>query len=223
MDKFSRGRLLAMPANRIHLVRHGEVHNPEGVLYGRIPHFHLSERGHQMAKATADELKAKQTPVRALYSSPLLRTRESAQPIQAAFNIEPKADSRFIEPTNVFEGRRLGFRHVVLRPHLYFHLRNPLRPSWGEPFEAIADRMIEGIIEVASQTPDGDVVIVSHQLPIWMVHRRLAGLRLPHDPKKRRCALSSITTLQLTKDGKLTEVDYRDPAASIESIDRGAI
>jgi broad specificity phosphatase PhoE len=212
-----------MPANRIHLVRHGEVHNPEGVLYGRIAHFHLSERGHLMAQTAADELKAQRRPVAAIYCSPLLRTRESAEPIQAAFNLEAKTDSRLIEPTNVFEGRRLGIKHIIVRPHLYFHLRNPQRPSWGEAFEAIADRMIEAITEIAKQTPDGDVVLVSHQLPIWMVHRRLAGLRLPHNPKQRRCALSSITTLEFDKSGKLTEVEYRDPAAGIKSIDRGAV
>lgn len=212
-----------MPANRIHLVRHGEVHNPEGVLYGRIAHFHLSERGHQMAQAAADELKNQRRNVTAIYTSPLLRTRESAEPIQAAFKLDSVSDSRLIEPTNIFEGRRLGVKHVIVRPHLFFHLRNPLRPSWGEPFEAIADRMIEAITELGQKTKDGDLVIVSHQLPIWMVHRRLAGLRLPHDPKKRRCSLSSITSLEFDKHGQLIEVDYREPAASLKSIDRGAV
>lgn len=212
-----------MPAERIHLVRHGEVHNPEGVLYGRIPHFHLSERGHKMAEAAAKELQSDQRKVTALYSSPLLRTRESAEPIKEAFKLEPITDARFIEPTNVFEGRRLGFKHIVIRPHLYYHLRNPLRPSWGEPFEAIANRMLEGIEDVWKNTEFGDAVIVSHQLPIWMVHRRLAGLTLAHDPKKRRCALSSITTIEKNKAGEFVEIDYRNPAGNIKAIDLGAV
>lgn len=212
-----------MPAERIHLVRHGEVHNPDGILYGRIPHFHLSERGHQMAQAAASDLKSQRRKVTSVYTSPLLRTRESAEAMKTTFGLEPIADARLIEPTNVFEGRKMGFKHISIRPHLYFHLRNPLQPSWGEPFEAIADRMLEAITEIWQNTPDGDAVVVSHQLPIWMVHRRLAGESLPHNPKKRRCALSSITTLERGKDGKFVEVDYRDPAASIESIDLGAI
>ena len=212
-----------MPAERIHLVRHGEVHNPEGVLYGRIPHFHLSERGHKMAEAAAKELQSDHRKVTALYSSPLLRTRESAEPIKEAFKLEPITDARFIEPTNVFEGRRLGFKHIVIRPHLYYHLRNPLRPSWGEPFEAIANRMLEGIEDVWKNTEFGDAVIVSHQLPIWMVHRRLAGLTLAHDPKKRRCALSSITTIEKNKAGEFVEIDYRNPAGNIKAIDLGAV
>lgn len=212
-----------MPAKRIHLVRHGEVHNPDGILYGRIPHFHLSERGHQMAQAAADDLKSQRRSITALHTSPLLRTRESSEPIQKLFGLEPNIDARLIEPTNVFEGRKLSLKHIVIRPHLYFHLRNPSTPSWGEPFEAIADRMLEAIEEIWQNTPDGDAVIVSHQLPIWMVHRRLAGLPLPHNPKQRRCALSSITTLERGKDGKFYEVDYRNPAASIKSIDLGAV
>ena len=67
-----------MPASRIHLVRHGEVHNPEGILYGRLPHFRLSERGHEMAALAAKELKARGVKVGALDASPLLRTREAA-------------------------------------------------------------------------------------------------------------------------------------------------
>lgn len=212
-----------MPAQRIHLVRHGEVHNPEGVLYGRIPHFHLSERGHLMAQAAADELKSQKRMLTALHVSPLLRTRESAEAFQNTFGLEPNIDARLIEPTNVFEGRKMSFNHIVIRPHLYFHLRNPLTPSWGEPFEAIADRMIEAMNEIWQKTIDGDAVIVSHQLPIWMVHRRTANLPLPHNPKNRRCALSSITSFERDKSGKFAEIDYRDPAAKFKSIDLGAI
>ena len=212
-----------MPAQRIHLVRHGEVHNPEGVLYGRIPHFRLSDRGHIMAQAAADDIKSQKRRITALHASPLLRTRESAEAFQKAFGLEPNIDARLIEPTNVFEGRRLSFNHIVLRPHLYFHLRNPRTPSWGEPYEAIADRMLEAIAEIWQNTKDGDAVVVSHQLPIWMVHQRLAGQSLPHNPKKRRCALSSITSLERDKSGKFFEVEYRDPASHIKSIDLGAI
>ena len=211
-----------MPATRIHLIRHGEVHNPSGVLYGRLPHFRLSERGHQMAKRAADELKASGVKIGALYTSPLLRTQESASHIETLFGIDAKTDERLIEPYNIFEGRKLSARTVAIRPHLVYHLRNPYSPSWGESYVAIVARMVEAMTELAAKTEGGDLVIVTHQLPIWITHRHLAGLRLAHNPSKRRCALSSITTFEVTEDG-LVETDYKDPAASLVSVDKGAV
>lgn len=211
-----------MPATRIHLIRHGEVHNPSGVLYGRLPHFRLSERGHQMAKRAADELKASGVKIGALYTSPLLRTQESASHIETLFGIDAKTDERLIEPYNIFEGRKLSARTVAIRPHLVYHLRNPYSPSWGESYVAIVARMVEAMTELAAKTEGGDLVIVTHQLPIWITHRHLAGLRLAHNPSKRRCALSSITTFEVTEVG-LVETDYKDPAASLVSVDKGAV
>ena len=103
-----------MPANRIHLIRHGEVHNPGGVLYGRLPHFHLTEAGHEMARMAAEELKNRNAKLTALYCSPLLRTRESAERIQDVFGLDPLTDQRLIEPHNIFEGRKLSDRKSVV-------------------------------------------------------------------------------------------------------------
>ncbi len=211
-----------MPAERIHLIRHGEVHNPDGVLYGRLPHFALSAKGHDMAALAAAALKAERRPISALYASPLLRTRESAEHVQEAFGLQLNTDERLIEPHNIFEGRRLSAGHILVRPHLYFHLRNPLQPSWGEPYVQIAGRMMAAITDAWQKAPDGDVVLVSHQLPIVMVQRALAGEQLAHNPKKRRCALSSITTLERQGD-RFVEVDYRDPAAGLGARDLGAV
>jgi broad specificity phosphatase PhoE len=211
-----------MPADRIHLIRHGEVHNPGGVLYGRLPEFRLSERGHQMAELAAKDLVAQERKVGAIYSSPLLRTRESAGHVQQAFSLTPTPDERLIEPFNIFEGRKLTAGHILIRPHLYFHLRKPSQPSWGEPFESIAARMLEAMEDAWQNTQVGDAVLVSHQLPIVTVHRKLAGLKLSHNPKQRRCALSSITSFERQGDG-FVEVDYRDPAAKLGAIDRGAV
>ena len=212
-----------MPADRIHLIRHGEVHNPGGVIYGRLPHFHLSEAGHEMAKAAAEDLKSRRVKLEAIFASPLLRTRESAEHVQDLFGIEPITDERLIEPYNIFEGRKVSAKTIALRPHLVYHLRNPMTPSWGEPFLAIVKRMMEAINDVAARVPDGEIALVTHQLPIWMVHRHLAGERLMHDPRKRRCALSSITTIERDNRGSWTEIEYRDPGAKIRATDRGAV
>ena len=213
-----------MVADRIHLVRHGEVHNPEGVLYGRLPNFGLSQLGHKMAAEAASELQKSGRKITALYCSPLQRTRESASPIAKAFGLTAIIDERFIEPHNIFEGKVIRGARILLKPHLWFHLRNPSQPSWGEPYEEIVARMREGILEAAEQVNGGDLVIVSHQLPIWMVHSLAEGVKYPHNPTQRRCALSSITSFEI-KDGNLVEVDYRDPSEALRESakDVGAV
>ena len=216
-----------MPANRVHLVRHGEVFNPGGVLYGRLDGFGLSERGELMAEDAAEALASDGREITRLVASPLLRTQQSAEPIAKQFGLVTGIDERLIEPFNIFEGRKLSAGHVVVRPHLYFHLRNPLRPSWGEPYQHILARMLDAMAELAGQVPSGDVVIVTHQLPIWMVHLGVAGQPLMHNPRKRRCALSSITSFELSGDGSKssdwTEVGYRSPASSRAAKDQGAV
>jgi len=211
-----------MPATHIHLVRHGEVHNPGGVLYGRLPHFHLSETGKVMAESAAKALaEAGVKPVK-LVVSPLLRTQQSAEPIAKTFRLKPDLDERVIEPYNMFEGRKVSAKTVLLRPHLVFHLRNPLQPSWGESYVAVVERMMSAMRDAAESVKDGHVVFVTHQLPIWMVHRHLSGARLAHNPSKRRCALSSITSFEYV-DGKFYEVGYQDPAAGLARVDKGAV
>jgi broad specificity phosphatase PhoE len=217
-------------ASQIHLVRHGEVFNPERVLYGRLPGFGLSDLGVQMARAAAAELVDRGRPVVRVVSSPLQRTLESAEPISAAFDVPIEIDERVIEPTNRFEGRRMRGPGGALRDaHSWPVLVNPLRPSWGEAFTSISDRMHAAIDDAYRSVGDGDtdggdVVIVSHQLPIWMVHRSLARLPFAHDPRRRRCDLSSITTLAWNGRG-FAEVAYSSPAAPLQSgaTDVGAV
>ena len=211
-----------MPADLIHLGRHGEVCNPDHVLYGRIPGFGLSELGKLMAKESADSKIGH--PITRLYASPLQRTQESAAPWSANFGLDIITDERLIEPWNLFEGTA-GFGAKALRnPRLWPKLRNPFKPSWGEPYASIAARMLDVIETAWNATESGEVVLVSHQLPIWMAHRELAGERLFHDPRKRRCSLSSITSF--ARDGdSFVEVDYQDPAAALQAsaIDLGAV
>ncbi len=211
-----------MPANRVHLVRHGEVYNPSGVLYEQLPNFHLSDRGKLMALASAQELKSQKAPIKALFSSPLVRAQESAEPFESLFKLELQTDQRLIEPTNAFRGRKMGAKNLALKPHLWWHFRNPARPSWGEPYVSIIARMNEAMIAAAESVSGGDVVLVTHQLPIWITHLSLQGEKLAHDPRKRRCSLSSITTFEYL-DGNFVEVNYLEPTKDIKAIDSGAV
>lgn len=213
-----------MPSSRIHLVRHGEVFNPEGVLYERIDGFGLSDLGHQMARAAAERLSAEGVKISKLISSPLQRTRESARPIEELFGVSADLDDRVIEPWNLFRGLRVGPRALLKRPSIILNLHNPSRPSWGEPFADIASRMQDAALDHWSAAESGDVVVVSHQLPIWMLYRSAQGLKLPHDPRQRRCSLSSITSFEVI-DGKLREVSYREPGIEFakSAKDGGAV
>lgn len=218
-------RLEPVPADQIHLVRHGEVFNPQRVLYGRLDGFGLSDLGRDMAQAAADDLAAREREVAVLIASPLQRTRQSAEPIAAAFGLEPAIDGRVIEPENRFEGMKMHGRESALRDvRNWPFLVNPWEPSWGEPFRDIAARMLHAMDDAWRSADGGDVVIVSHQLPIWMVHRRVTGRSLSHDPRRRRCALSSITTFERRGD-RFAEVGYRDPAGGLaaQATDVGAV
>jgi len=206
-------------------VRHGEVHTPRRVLYGRLPGFGLSVDGRRMARQAAEHVHGLERPVSALVVSPLQRTRESAEPFVALFGIEPVIDERVIEPTNVFEGRRM--RRALANPLNWRHLRDPEVPSWGEPYAQIVARMTAAMTDAAERVPSGDVVVVSHQLPIWVTHLALAHLPTRHDPRKRRCALSSVTSFE-RRDGadgspEWVEVAYATPATTAGAVDVGAV
>lgn len=209
-----------MPADLIHLVRHGEVHNPDRVLYGRIPGYHLSELGHRMAEVAAASLDGH--PVQAVFASPLQRTQESAAPWATRFGRDVVTDDRLIEPHNWFEGKRM--REAIRRPSSWPRLAWPFRPSWGEPFSSVRERMFGAVTDAWGSVDEGEVVLVTHQMPIVTVSRAVRGLPLFHDPRRRRCSLSSITTLAREGD-RFVEVDYQEPAADLltAAIDLGAV
>lgn len=208
----------------VHVVRHGLVDNPDGILYGRLPGFHLSEVGHAMAERTANHLCAL-TDGRVVYlaASPLERAAETAEPLARELGLPVATDDRLIEPTNVFEGTAFAVGDGVLRrPANWRKVRDPFTPSWGEPYLSIARRMLAATYDavaaagVAARAAGArrDAVLVSHQLPIWTLRRFVEGRRLWHNPAKRQCALASVTSLTFV-DGVLTAVDYIEPAADL--------
>lgn len=202
-----------MSTTTVHLVRHGEVHNPGKILYGLLPGFRLSERGQAMARRVADHLA--RADVTAVVSSPLLRARQTAAPIAAEHGLDVEADQRLIESGNHFEGMRVGHGEGRLtNPRHWPYFVNPLRPSWGEPYRSQEARMIAAVHAARERAEGHEAVIVSHQLPIWVT--RLSAERRPlvHDPRRRQCGLCSVTSLRF--DGaSLTGVDYAEPAADL--------
>lgn len=204
----------------VHLVRHGEVHNPEKVLYGRLPGYGLSDRGREQALRAAAHLGGHD--VTALFVSPMQRAQETAVPIAEALDLTPVTDERLIEAGNAFEGLTVGVGDGALRrPEYWPLLRNPFRPSWGEPYLEIAHRML-GVVHRARTAAAGhEAVCVSHQLPIWTLRRFLAGERLWHDPRRRQCSLGSVTSF-LFDDESLADIAYAEPGGVTDPTATGA-
>lgn len=197
---------------RIHLVRHGEVHNPDGILYGRLPGFRLSDKGRGQAQAVADALAGRD--IAAVIASPLQRAQETAAPIAAAHGLPVDVDENLIESTNFFEGKRVSPGDGAWRdPKVWWQLRNFFTPSWGEPYAQIAGRMATAVDKARARGAGREVVCVSHQLPVYTTRLHLTGQKLWHNPRSRECAVASVTSLIYDGD-RFVGVDYSTPADS---------
>ena len=202
------------PRTVVHLLRHGEVHNPDGVLYGRLDGYHLSELGREMAQAAARHLEDHD--VTHVVASSLTRAQETATPIATSHGLAITTDDRVIEAGNSFEGERVaGMRaSAFAHPRYWGRLTNPFKPSWGEPYAEIATRMVEAIADAREHARGHEAVLVSHQLPIWTARSQLAGRRLWHDPRRRECRLASLTSLTYVGD-ELEAIAYCEPAEAL--------
>jgi broad specificity phosphatase PhoE len=204
----------------VHLLRHGEVHNPDGVLYGRLPGFVLSESGTRQALTVAEYLAGRD--IVHVVASPLQRAQQTAGPIAESHQLELATDERLIESENVFEGQRVSVGDGALRsPQHWRHLRNPFLPSWGEPYLRIAHRMLGAVTRARAAADGHEAVCVSHQLPIWTVRRFLEGKRMWHDPRRRECSLASLTTLEFD-DERLVRISYAEPCGASQPKVTGA-
>jgi broad specificity phosphatase PhoE len=192
----------------VHLLRHGEVYNPEHVLYGRLPNFHLSDNGRMMADSAADFFGERD--VAALFASPLERAQETAQPTAERKSLAIQADRGLIESANVLEGKTISLARLGLNPLNWRYLWNPVTPSWGEPYKQVAARMWQ-VVERARDAARGhEAVCVSHQLPIWITRLAAENRRLWHNPNTRECALGSVTSFTFDGDA-LAGVSYMVP------------
>ncbi|GDX31591.1 phosphoglycerate mutase [Actinomycetes bacterium] len=197
----------------VHLLRHGEVYNPEGVLYGRLPGYFLSDLGQEMAIRAAAALA--DNDVAAVISSPMERAQQTAQPIAEGHGLTIQTDPLLIEADNIFEGQRVSVGDGVLKqPKTWRHLWNPFLPSWGEPYHEVATRMTTAVHAARDLVRGHEVVLVSHQLPIWVARLSVEGQRLWHDPRSRQCSLASLTSLTYDADN-LVAITYTEPSRDL--------
>lgn len=205
----------------VHLVRHGEVFNPEKILYGRIPGYKLSERGHAMAELVAQYFADRN--IALLVSSPLERAIQTADPIGRSLNLPINQDENLLEATNIFEGKRVSVGDGVLRkPAAWRHLWNPFKPSWGEPYVQIFARMQTAVAAARLSAAGTEAVLVSHQLPIWIARLGYEKRRFVHNPTHRECNLASVTTLKF-QDDQFIGLDYVEPAAVLYKESSGGV
>lgn len=212
-----------MPSSTVHLLRHGEVYNPTGVLYGRLPDYHLSARGRDMANSVASHFAARALDgarIVLLAASPLTRAQETAEPTAKVLNLVIRTEPRIIEAENHFEGLKVTPREL-LKPKHWRYLVNPLQPSWGEPYEAQAARVLAAARDAARRAVEiggdgAEAILVAHQLPIWAARLKAEGRPLAHDPRKRECTLASLTSLTIDDStGTVISVRYTEPAARL--------
>jgi broad specificity phosphatase PhoE len=200
----------------VHVIRHGEVENPDGILYGRQSDWHLSVRGREMAEAVTRWTHGRD--IAAVIASPLERAQETAAPIAESHKLTVQTDPRLIEAANVFEGEKFGVgasTGALWKPSAWRHLWNPWRPSWGEPYRAQIERMLSAITSASTLAAGREAVCVSHQLPIWILRSAIEGRPLLHDPRKRMCSLASVTTVIFSAEGVIEGVEYAEPAAHL--------
>jgi broad specificity phosphatase PhoE len=202
----------------VHLLRHGEVYNPGRVLYGRLPGFRLSDLGLRQAEAAGRWFAGHD--IGYLAASPLERAQQTAAPIAENAGLAIDTDERLIEAANFLQGRKVaGGRGLFTDAANWRYFINPLRPSWGEPYQQIAGRMLAAVHaarDAAEAAGATEAVCVSHQLPIVTARRAVEGRPLFHDPRRRQCSLASVTSVRFDGE-RVAGVDYAEPAAHLPS------
>jgi len=195
----------------VHLVRHGWVENPRGILYGRLPGFGLSGEGRRQAEALPKFFAGRD--VAAMYSSPLQRARETADPLRLAFGWAIEPDERLVESGNVLEGTPAPVvTRTLVKPWKWPLLRNPWRPSWGEPFTEVRDRMMDFVQDKRRLHDGHEVVGVSHESPIWLCRLGFEGWVSPPWRKRLTVERGSVTSFEFNGDS-LVRIGYSRPCS----------
>lgn len=199
-----------MTVTTVHMLRHGEVHNPGHVMYGRLPGYNLSASGRRMAERVAKAVSDRD--IVHLVSSPLERAQQTSAPLAETLGLTVHLDDRLLEAENSFQGKPFGpGDRAWAHPTAWPLLRNPFRPTWGEPYSVIAARMLAAAWAARDAAEGHEAVCVSHQLPIWTLRRLVERKPLSHVPTHRQCGLASLTSITFDGD-KVIKVRYSEPA-----------
>jgi broad specificity phosphatase PhoE len=192
------------------VARHGEVHNPSNLLYGRMPRVRLTEEGRRQARAIASALPRRR--LAAIYSSPLLRARRTAEIILTS---HPQAErvriaSDLQEVKTGWQGEPL---EVLERIDWDFYTHP--RETGDESLAAIQQRMLRWLHRVLRRHSGCDVLGVSHGDPILILVGTLRGL--PLEPTeifpRPYIATGALYRARFDPDGNCRDVELFVPHA----------
>jgi broad specificity phosphatase PhoE len=196
----------------IHLVRHAEVENPRNVWYGRLEGFVLSARGRRQADALGERFEKHE--LAAIYSSPLERAMETAQAIAKPHDLEVQVDQDIIESETRLQGK-YGDLRLFRNPLNFRYFVNPYRPSWGESYRSISDRMERALRRLLDEHVGQEVVAVSHMTPISIARLRAENRGRPPWRGRILVARASITTLEFNDD-RYVKTTYEDVGSRVK-------
>ena len=163
---------------RIHLVRHGEVENPEHLVYADLPGFGLSAQGMAQAEAAAELLAAE--PIAAVWSSPLERALQTATTIASFHDLPVRVLASLTEWGLLGRWRGIPWEDVpgTFPGELEAYLEDPGHlVASPETLADLSERMRDAV-ELAAALSEGPLVVVGHQDPIHAAVRTLTGLGL---------------------------------------------
>lgn len=190
----------------IHVVRHGDVHNPTKVFYGRIPRYRLSDLGQEQAAAAGRYLADR--PLAAVVASPQLRARQTAAAIAASHDLPVKRSRLINEIHSPHQGRPIAELDAE-----GWVLYEDLPPGYETPTEVLA-RVLRLIARLRQQYPAQEVAIVSHGDIVLAVRFWVEGITFTDDSKNRvrlYPATASITTLTFRNGAERPTMDYVQP------------
>lgn len=201
------GRHPKAAGTKVIFVRHGNVHNPRNVIYGRLPRMRLSPSGHQEMQRTSQFLA--DLPVAAIYTSPLLRARQSARYIAAH---HPGSMLRrctdLIEVGTSWQGES----NKAVREIPGFSYYDPPKGDGDETILDVFTRMNRALDTVLRRHPGQTSVCVSHGDPIKILWIAYSGRRLTADEvRSPDPGQASAVILDFWHPGALPIVSTVDP------------
>lgn len=183
-------------AARVHLVRHGEVHNPEHLVYASLPGFSLSPTGEEQARAVARYLGRQ--PIVGVWASPLERALRTAEPLAHRIGLPVRIESELAEWKLMGRWAGISWEEIPKKfpGELEAFLEDPTRLEFApESLDDLARRVGEATRRLHDQHPHGDIVIVSHSAPIRAAVLHLTGGSL-RDYWKDEPGHGAVTTLR---------------------------
>lgn len=185
----------------VYFIRHGEVHNPNNILYGRLPGFRLSSAGKICIEKEAHYFQDKKIDM--LFSSPMLRARQTAKIIGSFINLKPKISRLLSEVDLIFAGMDGRRYKKEIQPYLYSE--RYIRKG-QESIEEIWNRMRKFIILLHKTYTGKNILAVSHGDPILILQAKVTGMEFTWE-YKRDNYLKTGTWIKLTYDGKKINLD----------------